>query len=64
MRTLQNVCHVHCGVDQSVFDALKDRYGAPWLVELTGIIGHYGLVAGMLNAFEVAPAPDAELLPV
>ncbi len=51
-------------VDQSVFDALKDRYGVPWLVELTGIIGHYGLVSGMLNAFEVAPAPDAEMLPV
>lgn len=51
-------------VDQAVFDALKDRYGVPWVVELTGIIGHYGLVTGLLNAFEMAPPPDAEQLPV
>src|SRR2546422_9721167 len=49
--------------DQAVFDALKDRYGVPWVVELTGIIGHYGFVTGMLNAFEMMPAPDAEKLP-
>ena len=42
---------------------LKDRYGVPWVVELTGIIGHYGFVTGMLNAFEMMPAPDAEKLP-
>jgi AhpD family alkylhydroperoxidase len=51
-------------VDQAVFDVLKDRHGVPWVVELTGIVGHYGLVSGMLNAFEVAPAPEAEQLPV
>ena len=51
-------------VDQEVFDELKDRHGVSWLVELTGIVGHYGLVAGTLNAFEVTPAPDAEQLPV
>jgi 4-carboxymuconolactone decarboxylase len=51
-------------VDQAIFDALKDRYGVPWVVELTGIIGHYGLVTGLLNAFEMAPPPDAEQLPV
>ena len=26
--------------------------------------GHYGLVTAILNAFEVAPAPDAEPLPL
>jgi len=51
-------------VDQAVFDALKDRYGVPWVVELTGIIGHYGLVTGLLNAFEMKPAPEAEQLPL
>lgn len=51
-------------VDQAVFDALKDRYGVPWVVELTGIIGHYGTITGLLNAFEMLPAPDAEQLPV
>jgi len=51
-------------VDQAVFDALKDRYGVPWVVELTGLIGHYGLMTGLLNVFEMAPAPEAEQLPV
>jgi len=51
-------------VDQAVFDALKDHYGVSWVVELTGIIGHYGLMTGLLNAFEMAPAPEAEQLPV
>ena len=51
-------------VESQVFDALKDRYGAPWLVELTGIAGHYSLVTNVLNAFEVAPAPEAEQLPL
>jgi alkylhydroperoxidase family enzyme len=51
-------------VEQAVFDALKDRYGVPWIVELTGIIGHYGMITGLLNAFEMLPAPDAEQLPV
>jgi alkylhydroperoxidase family enzyme len=51
-------------VEQAVFDALKDRYGVPWVVELTGIIGHYGMITGLLNAFEMKPALDAEQLPV
>jgi len=51
-------------VDQAVFDSLKERYGVSWVVELTGLIGHYGNVSGLLNAFEMAPPPDAEQLPV
>jgi len=47
-----------------VFDRLHGRHGVPWLVELTCLIGHYGIVASILNAFEVAPAPDAEPLPL
>jgi len=46
-----------------LFDRLHGRHGVPWLVELTCLIGHYGIVASILNAFEVAPAPDAEPLP-
>ena len=48
---------------RNVFDALKERYGEPWVVGLTGLIGHYGLVSGLLNAFEMRPAPDAEKVP-
>jgi 4-carboxymuconolactone decarboxylase len=43
-------------VDQATFDALKNRHGEQWLVELTATIGYFGLVSGIANAFEV-PAP-------
>jgi 4-carboxymuconolactone decarboxylase len=51
-------------VAQPLFDRLRDQHGVTWLVELTALIGHYGIVSGILNAFEVAPAPDAEPLPL
>jgi 4-carboxymuconolactone decarboxylase len=47
-----------------LFDRLRDRHGVTWLVELTCLVGHYGIVSGILNAFEVAPRPDAEPLPL
>ncbi len=47
-----------------LFDRLQGRHGVPWLVELTCLIGHYGIVASILNAFEVAPSPEAEALPL
>ena len=52
------------GVAQPLFDRLRGQYGVPWLVELTGLIGHYGIVTAILNAFEVAPPADAEQLPL
>lgn len=51
-------------VAQPLFDRLRDRHGVTWLVELTCLIGHYGIVAAVLNAVEVAPAPTAEPLPL
>jgi 4-carboxymuconolactone decarboxylase len=51
-------------VTQPLFDRLRDRHGVTWLVELTCLIGHYGIVSNVLNAFEVAPAPAAEQLPL
>jgi 4-carboxymuconolactone decarboxylase len=51
-------------VAQPLFEGLKDKHGVTWLVELTALVGHYGIVSGILNAFEVAPAPDAEPLPL
>jgi 4-carboxymuconolactone decarboxylase len=50
-------------VEQSVFDFLLDCHNAKWLVELTVLVGHYGLLAGVLNAFEVPARADAEQLP-
>jgi 4-carboxymuconolactone decarboxylase len=51
-------------VQQGLFDRLTADHGIPWLVDLTALIGHYGLVTGLLNAVEVSPAPDAEQLPL
>lgn len=50
-------------VAQALFERLRDQHSVPWLVELTALVGHYGTVSGILNAFEVAPASDAEPLP-
>lgn len=44
-------------VDQAVFDALRDRFGVQWLVELTAAANYFAFLSGMVNAFEV-PAPE------
>ena len=51
-------------VTQPLFDRLRAQNGVTWLVELTCLIGHYGIVSGVLNAFEVVPAAGAEQLPL
>ena len=51
-------------VDQAVFDALRNRHGAQWLVELTAAANYFALLAGVVNAFEVAAPPDGDRLPV
>lgn len=51
-------------VAQPLFDRLRERYGIPWLVDFTATIGHYGMVTAQINAFEVAPRSDADLLPL
>jgi 4-carboxymuconolactone decarboxylase len=44
-------------VEQAVFDALKERHGVQWLVELTAVANFYVALCGVVNAFDV-PAPD------
>ena len=51
-------------VDQATFDALKKRYSAQWLVELTAAAGYFAFVSGFANAFEVPAPPDGDKLPV
>jgi 4-carboxymuconolactone decarboxylase len=51
-------------VDQAVFDALVDQYGVQWLIEMTAVVGYYSMLSGVVNAFEVQPPPDGDLLPV
>jgi 4-carboxymuconolactone decarboxylase len=50
-------------VDQAVFDALKNRHGVQWLVELTAAANYYGILCGIVNAFEVPAPPDGDKLP-
>jgi len=51
-------------VDQQVFDALKDRYGVQWLIEMTALVGYYAMLGGVVNSFELAPPADGDVLPV
>jgi len=44
-------------VDQSAFDALRARHDEQWLVELTAASCYYGMLSGVVSAFEV-PAPE------
>ena len=50
-------------VSQPVFDALQKRHGTPWLVELTVAANYYGMLCGVVNAFEVEPPPGGDRLP-
>jgi 4-carboxymuconolactone decarboxylase len=51
-------------VDQKVFDSLKDKYGVPWLIEMTALAGYYAMLGGVVNAFELPTPPDGDVLPV
>ena len=49
-------------VENATFDRLRDRHGVRWLVELTATAGHFGLICGINNAFEVPPSPQGDAL--
>jgi 4-carboxymuconolactone decarboxylase len=51
-------------VDQAAFDALKNKYGVQWLVELTAAANYFALLSGIVNAFDVPAPPDGDKLPV
>jgi 4-carboxymuconolactone decarboxylase len=50
-------------VDQAVFDALKNRHDAQWMVELTAAANYFAMLSGVVNAFEVAAPADGDKLP-
>ena len=50
-------------VEQATFDALKNRYGVPWLLELTTACVYYAALSGIVSAFEVPAAADGDRLP-
>ena len=51
-------------VQQAAFDALHDKYGTQWLIELTTLVGYYGMLAGVVNSFELPGQPEGDKLPV
>lgn len=51
-------------VDDATFAAMRDRFGADQLVQLTTAIGYYALLSMTVNACELEPAPGAEVLAV
>ena len=50
--------------DQAAFDALHKKHGTEWLIELTTLVGYYGMLAGVVNSFELPAPPDGDQLPV
>src|ERR1700738_4609547 len=51
------------GVDDGLFEKVKQRFGERGLVDLTGLIGYYSFVSVTLNVFEVPVPAGAQLLP-
>jgi 4-carboxymuconolactone decarboxylase len=49
-------------VDDATMKALRERFGDYQLVELTGTIGYYSMLAMTANATELEPAQGAEVL--
>jgi 4-carboxymuconolactone decarboxylase len=49
-------------VTQTLFEELLNMHTIAWLVELSALIGHYGVITSILNVFEVGPAANAEKL--
>jgi 4-carboxymuconolactone decarboxylase len=49
-------------VDDATFKALQQRFGSDQLIQLTGAIGYYSMLAMTVNACELEAAPGAEVL--
>ena len=47
-------------VDQAVFDRLKNRHDAQWMVELTEVANYFAFLSGMVNPFEVPAPPNGD----
>jgi 4-carboxymuconolactone decarboxylase len=49
-------------VPTAAFKAMQDRFGNDGLIQLTGVIGYYSMLAMTVNACELEAAPGAEVL--
>jgi len=57
----RELIHKH-RVDAASVEALRQRFGDEQLIELTGTIGYYSMLAMTANACELEAAPGAEVL--
>ena len=51
-------------VDDTTAKAVRRRFGDDGLIQLTGVIGYYSMLAMTVNACELEAAPGAEVLQV
>jgi 4-carboxymuconolactone decarboxylase len=51
-------------VSDSVFNALMERHGERWLVELAATVGQYQYISAINNTFDLQPAPGSDPLPI
>jgi 4-carboxymuconolactone decarboxylase len=51
-------------IDDATFKALQERFGNDGLIELTGAIGYYSMLAMTVNACELEAGAGAEVLQV
>jgi len=51
-------------VDEATFKAMVARFGNDQLIQLTGAVGYYTLLAMTVNACELEAAAGAEVLKV
>jgi 4-carboxymuconolactone decarboxylase len=49
-------------VSDALFDSMRSKYGAQWLVELTAVVNFFAFVSGICNAFEVPPPAGGDKL--
>lgn len=50
-------------ISEATYAAASERFGTRGLVDLTALMGYYGMLACSLNAFDVQPPSDAPKLP-
>jgi alkylhydroperoxidase family enzyme len=50
-------------VDDAVFNALQERHGTRWVLEIAATIGQYQYISAVNNAFGMEPREGAEVLP-
>ena len=51
-------------VDAAAFKAIQQRFGNDGLIQLTGAIGYYSMLAMTVNACELEAGPGADVLKV